>query len=295
MSVATRPKTKTDKKTRFGRPVQIGMPDFEIGPDDTVVDVGCGDGVCCVYAGNRGAAVIGIDIEPTLVEQANLAMRDIPARSWQGIVSNSDPIPVADATASVVICTEVMEHVDDPARLAAELSRIAKPGARYLISVPDPASEGLMRHVAPPWYWRPPFHRRVIQHHELDAVLKTAGIDVERRDLGGSYYTVRWLLWMTLVADPYDTAENTPLMKIWDQIWGVLMASPHAPQIVYALERTLPKSQIVLASKSGGSRFSRLRRALVGPTGWRSRLRSGSFRLGDFEFGWYARRHRRAS
>jgi SAM-dependent methyltransferase len=217
-------------------------------------------------------------------------MRGIPARSWQGIVSNCDPIPLPDESASVIICTEVMEHVDDPARLAAELARIGKPGARYMISVPDPASERLMEHVAPPWYWEPPYHRRVFQHHELDAVLEAAGIHVERRDVGGSYYALRWLLWMTLVAKPYDTAEETPLMIIWEEIWETLMASPHSSQILYGLERTLPKSQAVLAFKSGGSRLARLRRRLLGPTAWRRRLRSGRLRLGGFEFGWYARR-----
>src|SRR4051812_8436015 len=154
MSVATRP--RVGKRTvRVERPVQIAMPGFEIGAGDTVVDVGCGDGACCRYAGSLGADVIGIDVEPTLVEQAGEAMRGVPARSWRGIVSTCDPIPLPDATASVVICTEVLEHVESPARLAAELARIGKPGARYLISVPDPASEALMREVAPAWYWRP--------------------------------------------------------------------------------------------------------------------------------------------
>ena len=166
------------------------MPGFEIGPGDTVVDVGCGDGGCCRYAGSQGADVIGIDVEPTLVEKADEAMRGVPARSWRGIVGDCDPIPLPDATASVVICTEVLEHVEDPARLAAELARIGKPGARYLISVPDPASEALMRQVAPAWYWRPPFHRRVFRHSDLDAVLAGAGLTVERRDPFGSYLLV---------------------------------------------------------------------------------------------------------
>src|SRR5690349_17275109 len=116
-------------------------PAFEITSDDTVVDVGCGAGALCRCAGMVGADVIGIDIHPDLVADTIEMMRAVPARSFRGIVCDSDPIPLPDATASVVISTEVLEHVDDPARFLAELVRIGKPGARYLFTVPDPASE----------------------------------------------------------------------------------------------------------------------------------------------------------
>jgi SAM-dependent methyltransferase len=293
MTVATRP--RGNGKVRVDRPVQIAVPDFEIGPGDTVVDVGCGGGACCRYAGLLGAAVIGVDAEPALLERAEEAMKGVPARSWRGVVSDCDPIPIPDGTATVVICTEVMEHVDDPSRFAAELARIGKPGARYLLSVPDPASEDLMRHVAPDWYWKPPFHRRVFRHEDFDALLKAAGLVVERREVGGSYYTFRWLLWMTLGLGPYDTAERTPLMRVWEQIWGALMASPDAPTLLRGLERTIPKSQIVLATKAGGPRLARLRRAAFNAPAWKRRLRAGSVRLGGYELGWSVHRARPGS
>ncbi len=293
MSVATRPNGKRDA-VRVERPVQIAMPGFTIGPGDTVVDVGCGDGACCRYAGSLGADVIGIDVEPTLVEKADAAMLGIPARSWRGIISTCDPIPLPDATASVVICTEVLEHVENPARMAAELARIGRPGARYLISVPDPASETLMRLVAPPWYWRPPFHRRVFRHADMNAVLAEAGLTVERRDPFGAYYSFRWLLWMTLGLGPYDSGDADPLMRAWDRTWGVLMASPHAHPISRGLDRALPKSQVVLASKPGGSRSARLRRGPLNPEVWKQRLRSGSVRFGGVELTWDVHSARRA-
>ena len=71
--------------------------------------------------------MIGLDVEPSLIAEADKAMSDIPARSWRGIVSDCDPIPLPDGIASVVLCTEVLEHVPDPARLAAELGGSAVP------------------------------------------------------------------------------------------------------------------------------------------------------------------------
>jgi len=43
-----------------------------VGADDTVYDLGCGDGRVVIMAAQKfGARGVGVDIEPTLIEQAN--------------------------------------------------------------------------------------------------------------------------------------------------------------------------------------------------------------------------------
>jgi len=287
MSAATGP------EGRVARPVQFDVMDgFAIGPDDTVVDVGCGAGVGCRYAGMAGAAVVGLDVEPGLVREADEAMRGVPARSWRGIVSGGDPIPLPDGTATVVLCTEVLEHVDDPPRFVAELARIGRPGARYLISVPDPASEDLMRQIAPPWYWRPPFHRRVFSRPDLDALLAAAGLKVERRELQGFHVTMRWLFWSTLGVGPYDPGDGAPVLTHWDAAWDAFAGASGTAPLIRALDRVLPKSQVVLAVKPGGATGPRLRRGLGSLSDWKRRLRFGTLRLGPVELSWTLRRSR---
>jgi SAM-dependent methyltransferase len=269
-------------------PIQLGIPGLKIGPGDTVVDIGCGSGAICRHAGSLGAAVIGIDSEPSLIEAADEAMLEVPARSWRGIVSDCDPIPLPDGIATHVFCTEVLEHVEDPARFVAELVRIARPGALFYISVPDPASETLIRDVAPEWYWEPPFHRRVFQPDRLDSLLRDAGLRIEQRERGGSYQTVRWLLWWTLDRHPYDLAEEAALMKIWDRLWRALMSTPHSGSLLRTLEGTIPKSQIVLASKPGASLFVRSRRmiAIRAFNRLKRLVRSGTLRIGGLRLTW---------
>src|SRR5262245_53278681 len=90
------------------------FPGFAVSAADTLVDVGCGPAQPCVFAGNLGAAVIAVDIDPAVIEQVKKTMQAVPARSFQAIVSDSNPLPLPDGIATVVVAQEVMEHVDKP-------------------------------------------------------------------------------------------------------------------------------------------------------------------------------------
>src|SRR5262249_51505822 len=149
---------------------------------DTLLDVGCGDGWACRTAGMAGADVIGLDVERAYVERTTAAMLEIPARSFRGILSDANPIPLPDATASAGVCSEVLEHVDDPAAFLAELVRVGKPGARYMLAVPGPESESLMKIVAPDWYFQKPGHLRIFQRDQLQQLVREAGLQIERRE-----------------------------------------------------------------------------------------------------------------
>jgi len=52
------------------------------------------------------------------------------------IISDICMIPVNDETYDYVLCTEVFEHIPDPPRALAELTRVLKVGGKILITVP---------------------------------------------------------------------------------------------------------------------------------------------------------------
>ena len=107
-------------------------PGFKIAQADVVVDVGCGAGNASSFAAKHGAEVISLDIDPSVIENVKQRMQGLPTRSCQAFVSDCNPIPLPAECATVVLAMEVLEHVDDPAALLAELVRIGKPGARLL-------------------------------------------------------------------------------------------------------------------------------------------------------------------
>jgi SAM-dependent methyltransferase len=99
-----------------------------------VLDVGCG--VKPYYPFFAGAAeYVGVDVKENV--DADL-------------VGSAEAIPVADGSYDVVLCTQVLEHVDDPAAVVRELQRVTAPGGRVLAS-----THGVMLyHPNPQDLWR---------------------------------------------------------------------------------------------------------------------------------------------
>jgi SAM-dependent methyltransferase len=276
-----------------------------ITPADTVVDVGCGLGGVCVAAGELGAEVIAIDCDPGLVEHTAERMRGVPARAFRGVACRADEgIPLPDGTASVVVCTEVLEHVPEPARFLAELARIGRPGARYLISVPDPASEALMRFLADPAYFEFPGHINVFGHGQLDRLIADAGLMVERRPSypNNFYWAVHALLRAAAegenchpvgrMATP-DAPKSPPtVVEDWNRVWRAIEAAPLGGRVQEHLDALLPRSQVVIARKPAShARKPHLFRDLR----WKASklkgyVKDGCLRLGGFEVGWNVRR-----
>jgi SAM-dependent methyltransferase len=233
------------------RPAGEIFDGFHVSSSDVVVDFGCGPGHSCAIAGEMGADVIAIDVDPSAVEHARRMVEQTPARSFQGLVGEDASSNLADGLATVVLAQEVLEHVPTPAATLAELVRIGRPGARYLISVPDPVSEGLMRAVAPSWYFERPGHINVFSREMLDCLIKEAGLVIENRLLSGAYWSIWWTLrWTTGKHIGPRSLGQPAILRNWNRTWKRLNATPEGRAAAQALNEALPKSQVVIARKA---------------------------------------------
>ncbi|MFL5885769.1 MAG: class I SAM-dependent methyltransferase, partial [Thermoleophilaceae bacterium] len=52
------------------------------------------------------------------------------------VVASLDDLPLDDATFDAVVCTQVLEHLEEPLTVLRELARVSKPGATLWITVP---------------------------------------------------------------------------------------------------------------------------------------------------------------
>lgn len=221
-------------------------PDFPVGPEDIVVDVGCGDGSKTGFCARQGAHVVFADIDPREVASARRQMESLGATRLTPFVTDGVKLPLADGVASRVIASEVLEHVDDPAAFLAELVRIGKPGALYLLTVPDPVAETIRKQFVPPRYFEKPGHIRIVGREEFGQLVADAGLTIERRGSNGFHSSLWWIL---RYAEDEPSDRNNPLRKLWDDTWGLMLSMPEGARIKAALDELMPMSQCIVARK----------------------------------------------
>lgn len=98
-----------------------------------VLEVGCGEGHLSAILARDGRAVRGIDISPAVIAQARAHPDNQANGARFEVGSVYDLTPDSDA-AELVVCCEVLEHLEDPHRALSILARLARP--HLLVSVP---------------------------------------------------------------------------------------------------------------------------------------------------------------
>lgn len=223
---------------------------FPIKEDDTVVDVGCGEGWSSAFAARCGASVYAVDIDPQALASVERLIKRWPVvRPFHILRSDANPLPLEDGSATCVVAQEVIEHVDDPQRFLAELTRVGCPGARYLLSAPDPAGESLQKRLAPESYWRRPNHLRVLERDEFDRLVREAGLEIENRLSYSFFWSMWWILFWSGEEHIPAGSPGTPVLSHWNKTWTALMKTRNGPRIKQALDDFMPKSQVILARK----------------------------------------------
>ena len=100
-----------------------------------ILDVGCGVKPYYPFFRPYAREYVGVDVAGN------------PAADLEGTVER---LPVADASFDVVLCTQVLEHCEDPDQAVRELRRVTAPGGRVLAS-----THGVeVYHPAPEDHWR---------------------------------------------------------------------------------------------------------------------------------------------
>ena len=220
-----------------------GVP---IASTDVVVDVGCGDGGAIKFCANQGADIIFLDIDEEKVKRIEAQLQGSARGNVRGIAGTGEQIDLANDTADKVICTEVLEHVDDPQKLMSEMVRIGKPGALYLLTVPHEAGEMMMKDTAPRQYFEKPNHIRIFSESDFRDLVESAGLEIERYEAFGAFWTIFFsIFWPT----GSDFAKPHPALVNWSKTWHTILKHEKGPLIKAALERAIPNKQFILARK----------------------------------------------
>jgi ubiquinone/menaquinone biosynthesis C-methylase UbiE len=100
-----------------------------LGPDDVLVDVGCGPGTAARHAASLGARVVAVDPADVMRRVGDVLTRRQPVTFVDGA---AERLPVGDGEATVVWTLASVHHWIDVDAGLAEVRRVLRPGGRFL-------------------------------------------------------------------------------------------------------------------------------------------------------------------
>lgn len=199
----------------------------------SALDVGCGIGLYAFELCRRwpGATVLGVDINPGQVEYATAAARRLGfGHRLRFAVDDAESLGGVSGPFDVILATEIIEHLDEPAALLGRLSRLSAPEGVIIVSVPAaPGPKGHVetsyrqplpadgyREASSPVELDPtlPIYEMTHRHFtamELEALVKQARLRVVRR------VPIRFD-WEELAA------VSRPLGRLWRRLQGGRLA-----------------------------------------------------------------------
>ncbi len=199
-------------ESRHRNPWIVGQIARELGDGEhRVLDLGCGGGFLSNALSEHGHAVTGLDTTPQSLAIARLYDR---SRRVSYQLGDACALPFADASFDVVCAMDLLEHVEDPAQLISEASRVLAPsGLLFFHTFNRTWLANLIVIHGVRWFVKnSPADLHVLRlfrtPEEVSQMLRASGMDPI--ELLGARPRFRWPLWrMVLTGRVGDDFEFT--------------------------------------------------------------------------------------
>jgi 2-polyprenyl-3-methyl-5-hydroxy-6-metoxy-1,4-benzoquinol methylase len=100
-----------------------------------VLDVGCSTGYLAERLQQRGATVVGLDMDERAAELARRFCTEVHV----GDIETME-LPFEPGSFDAIVCGDLIEHVRDPQALLARLRPLLRPGGHLVLSTPNIAN-----------------------------------------------------------------------------------------------------------------------------------------------------------
>lgn len=238
----------------------VDFTKFPIGPDERVLDLGCGFGRHAFEAYRRGAHVVAVDRSADEVEQVTSMFRamaaagEAPAHTVaRAVRADLLSLPFPDASFDVVMASEVLEHIPADEIAMTEIARVVRPGGRVAVTVPRYWPERICWALSDDYHDVAGGHVRIYRGDVLAERLQRAGLTPTGSHHAHALHSPYWWLNCALGKESLPSRAYHHVL-----VWDIM----RKPLLTRATERllnpVLGKSLVMYAGKPAASGAARV-------------------------------------
>lgn len=234
--------------------ITIDFKRLDLTAGDRILDIGCGSGR------HVGEAVRQDDV---YVVGADVRMADVTASRrrlilheqvgechgrWGLLSANLLALPFADETFDLVICSEVLEHIDQDGAAVDELIRVLKPGKNLAISVPRWYPERICWSLSEEYASASDGHVRIYRKGDITRLFNGRGMTLWASHFAHGWHTPYW--WLKCLIGP-NRDQAWPVQAyhqflIWD-----MFTKPGVTRFLEKLMNPLMGKSLVMYLRKG--------------------------------------------
>lgn len=106
------------------------------------IDIGCASGRQVFKLSSKVKNATGVDISKEYIKHAKITAKERNIKNCKFLVSKVENLPFKKNTFDFMLCSEVLEHVEDLEKSFKELSRVLKKDGYAILTVPNLNSDG---------------------------------------------------------------------------------------------------------------------------------------------------------
>lgn len=229
----------------------VNFDRLDIKKNNIVLDAGCGFGRHSMEFVSRGASVFSMDLDMESLRKTRYSLallKEKRAKQKNGFFVHSGDalnLPFRDETFDRIICSEVMEHVDDDFKACSELSRVMKKHGRIAITVPTYFSEAIYDLLTYEYFSSPGGHVRKYFPGRLVKIMRQNGLEIYSIGFKHSFHTIWWMI-RCIVGLHLD---KHPVTKSYHKFLHLGLQSKFMRKTESLFDYFFPKSLILYAWK----------------------------------------------
>ncbi len=207
-----------------------------------ILDIGCGEGrhIFGAMQAFESPHLIGMDLDLNALDQCKRSLtlfEELDHVGTKFVHSSVYDLPFKDGEFDLVICSEVLEHLEDYNLALQEIQRVLSPKGYFLASVPSYLPEKICWSLSKDYQNMPGGHLRIFYKSKIISTIKDKGfqlISSERfHALHSPYWWLRCIFWKNQESNPIiqlykkilerQILKRTPVLNFIEQVFNPVL------------------------------------------------------------------------